>query len=423
MVLNRASRPVSGPWHLFRIRIHPMKLHVLAFALLASLPALARAQSDLYALRVDRAETISHGTIEHAVILVENGRIIAVGQDLPIERGIPIIDAPGMVAMPGIVNPRSRAGMDSRGGSGAEPQTRASGELYARQGIWRQMLEVGVTTLGLYPPGTGIPGLSVAVRPHGDSEQAMIVRDPAYLTIYLRSDRNSKKLFTDTFEKLDKYLEKVAEERKKFDQEVKDKKRKEDEVFQPSQPDEDVRPLVALAAGQIRALVTLRKAGDWLHFLDVLGKREFEYSLHFDLRDEIDVFLVADQIGQRNLRVVVNPTIVTHPGTRRERNLAKELSDAGARIVFSPASDSVGAHRDLLRSVAEIVRYGLDRQVALRALTLEAAGVLGLEDQLGSIEPDRVANLLLFDGDPFDPASQLKAVILEGRIVQGELTL
>src|SRR5204862_5203206 len=75
----------------------------------ATEPGRANAAGDggLLAIRVGKAETIAHGTIEHAVILIEDGKITAVGQDLPIERGIPVLDRPHWTAMPGLVHPYS----------------------------------------------------------------------------------------------------------------------------------------------------------------------------------------------------------------------------------------------------------------------------------------------------------------------------
>lgn len=399
----------------------------IAFCLLALGAAAPDALAqDVFALRVGRAETISQGTLEHAVILVEGGVITVVGQDLPVERGIPILDLPDAVVMPGLVNCRTRIGVDSRGGGGADLTARASAELYPRQDVWAELLEVGVTTLGIYPPGTGIPGLAVAVKPEGETAAEMIVKDPAYLQIYLRSDRSSKKLFTDAFDKLDKYLEKVEKEREKFEKDLekeKDKEKKDAAVFKPSQPEEDVRPLLDLVTGRLNAVIGIRKAGDWLHLLDVLKERKFDFSLQCDLRDDLDLFYIKDEVGKRGLRVIFDPRVVQHPSTRRERNLPAEFVAAGAKLALSPRADSVRAHEDWLQEVAELVRYGLDRQVALRAMTLEPAHVLGLGDKLGSIEAGRAANFVFYDRDPFDPAVKRLGVMIGGRFVSGDLGL
>ena len=84
----------------------------LLLAIAACLGA-ASAQADLLVFRVGRAETVSKGVIEHAVIFVEDGKIVMIGEDLPVERGIPVIDKPDWTVMPGLVNCYTRVGADS----------------------------------------------------------------------------------------------------------------------------------------------------------------------------------------------------------------------------------------------------------------------------------------------------------------------
>src|SRR5687767_2196338 len=112
-------------------RLRPTSLSLFLLCA-ASAPSSAGPSGDggLLAIRVGKAETIAQGTIEHAVILIEDGKITAIGQDLPIERGIPVLDRPQWTAMPGLVHPYSRMGLEGRGGSGFEPQQVPTGELY-----------------------------------------------------------------------------------------------------------------------------------------------------------------------------------------------------------------------------------------------------------------------------------------------------
>ena len=98
-----------------------------------------------------------------------------------------------------------------------------------------------------------------------------------------------------------------------------------------------------------------------------------------------------------------------------------ELSRAGAKIAFMPRSETNPDHKNWLAHVGEVVNAGLDRATALRALTLEPASVLGVDKRLGSLEKDKDANMLFFSGDPLEPGSKLEAVMLEGRIVFGEV--
>jgi imidazolonepropionase-like amidohydrolase len=417
--------------------------------LLAAIPALASAEPapDLFAIKVGKAETVSHGTIEHAVILVEDGKIVTIGQDLPIERGIPVLDLEQWTAMPGLVNAYTRLGLDSRAGDEFNPQVSAYDDLYAGSDDFDEVLEYGVTTLGIYPPGRAVPGRAVVVRPGPDTVDEMLVAREAYLKLYFRSDARSKKMVRDAFAKVDDYNEKEKKAREKFDKDnagkkdekkpdekkpdektaVQDEKKedKKDEkskkVFVPPEPDDKVKPFLDVLNGKLNMLVSIGQASDYLHLLDALGERKLQFDLRIPMMREVDVYEVAAKIGERKLRVVIEPEITLTPGTMRMRNLAQEFTSAGAKLVFVPRGDTTTAHKNWLRNVGEIVAQGLPRELALRAVTLEPAELMGMGKRLGSLDKDKDANLVFFNGDPFEPTTRVMAVMLEGRIVFGEV--
>ncbi len=392
------------------------------------------------AVRIGRAETASHGTIEHAVILVEGGKIIEIGEDLPVERGIPILDRPDWVATPGFVNPYSRAGMDARAGKAATPQRSAAFELRPHQGVYDDMLEAGVTTLGLYPPGTGMPGQAIAIRTGKRRAEEALLKEGCYLKVTMGTTAQEKKDLIKAFESADKHEEKVQKEREKWekDQEKKKKKKKKskkdddkmarldddekgDDGFEPPAADPDVQPILDMRAGDLHALIRIQKASDLLHLLDVIEEEEgLSWSLRVPLRNDIDLFEVADKIGELDLRVVLDSRVTLEAGTRRERNLAAELTAAGAHVVLLPLSDSAQGHERWRMEVAHLVSLGLDREAALAAMTLEGAHVLGLEERLGSLDKEKDANIVFWNGDPFEPGTKIEAVMLDGRFATGD---
>ena len=419
--------------------------------LLAALPALTYAApaGDLVAIKVGKAETISHGTIEHAVILIENGKIVTIGQDLPIEKGIRVIDLDSWIAMPGLVNPYTRIGLDSRAGDEFNPQISAFDDLYPTSDDYDKLLEYGVTTLGLYPPGRAVPGRAVVVRPGPDTAEAMLVAREAYLKIYFRSDSRSKKMLKDALTKVDEFIEKDKKAKEKFDkessgkkpeekkpeekkpeekaaaQEPEKKEEKKDEkakkVYVPLEPDEKVKPFLDVVNGKLNALISIGQASDFLHLMDAIGERKLSFDLRIPMVREIDVFEVEKQVGERKCRIVMEPEITLTPGTMRMRNLAQEFSAAGSKIVFLPRSDTLMAHKTWLRNVGEIVAQGLPRETALRALTLEPAELMGVGARLGSLDKNKDANLVFLNGDPFEPETKIMAVMLEGKIVFGDV--
>ena len=439
--------------------------------------ALASPQTDgLLAIRVARAETVSHGPIEHAVILVENGKIVEIGEDLLIERGIPVLERPDWVAMPGLVDCHSRATGERYQGRAFEPQLTAAIGLDPKLERWEELLELGVTTIGFYPEGGGVPGRAIAIKPRGDTLQEMLVDDEAYLKVFLQSTAASKKMLRDAFEKVDEYEEKVAKEREKWEkeqekkkskskskkdddkkeepkkdekkeekkdssaaaqeppeekpkeeekeEEKKDEEKKEEpkaqtgDVFVPPEPDEKVRPFLDLRHGRLSAMMSIRKAADYVHLVDVIEKeKDARWFVHSPLQDDLDLFEVATKIGEKKLLVVTEPELTLQPHSLRLRNIPAELVRAGAKVALLPREDSVKGHEDWLKDVGRLISQGLPREAALASVTLEGARALGLENRLGSLEKERDANIVFWNGDPFEPSSRVQAVMLEGRIV------
>jgi imidazolonepropionase-like amidohydrolase len=425
----------------------------IALAVALAAPSFA---GETLAIRVGRAETVSHGVVEHAVILVEDGRIAIVGEDLPVERGIPVLDRPEWTVVPGFVNCYSRLGCDSEGGDDNSPDVKAIDELWPKAPAYREVVKHGVTTLALYPAGNGISGQSVAIRPLGETVEEMVLKDGQYVKIVVRSDSPSKRRITDAFKKVAEYDEKVAKAREKFDKDKKggakkeekaeekkafdpaaqdakpDEKKddKKDDGFVPPQPDEKLRPWLEMRVGAKRGLVALSQASDWLHFQDALAGKDLAYDLRLVLQRESDLHHVfekktheldVDGIGDKKLRCVVEPVLTVTAGTLRTRNLPHELHRSGAKVVFIPRNDSLGDHQLWRSNVGEVVAAGLPADVALRAMTLEAAEIAGVADLVGSIEKGKHANLVFLTGAPFEASTKIVAVMLDGEFVHGEV--
>ena len=96
---------------------------------------------------------------------------------------------------------------------------------------------------------------------------------------------------------------------------------------------------------------------------------------------------------------------------------AKQLTEAGAKVVFIPRGDTPTSFESWREHVAEVVAWGLDAETALRAITLEPAALLGIDDRVGSIEAGKQANMVFLSGDPFEVGTRVEAVMLDGEMV------
>jgi hypothetical protein len=426
------------------MRSNSLLLSFLSVALAASATA-APSPADLLAIRVGRAETVSHGAIEHAVLLVEDGVIVAIGADLPVERGIPVLDRSEWTVMPGLVLPYSRLGLDGRAGAEFSPEVSPTAEIFPRSEDYRDVLEFGITTLGIYPPGNGVPGQAIAIRPKGESLAEMLIKEGVYLKLYFRADARSKKMVKDAWAKVDEYDEKVAKAKEKWTKDQEKSKsakkpaegeKKDDDkpaekpaeaakgaakTFVPPAPDAKVKPFLRVRDGKLLPLVSISQAADWAHWLDAIGERKFDFALRVVMQRDLDLYEVLEEISKRGCSLVMEPEISYQVGTMRQRNLPAEFANAGAKVVLIPRGEELGAHEAWRRDVGELVKYGLSREAALGSMTLNGAALMGLEKQFGSLEKGKVANLLFLNGDPLEPATQVVAVMLDGQFVHGEV--
>ena len=426
---------------------------------LSGLLLLAPQAGDLVAIRVLRAETGVGAAIEHALILVENGKITEIGEDLPVERGIRVLAHEDWIATPGLINAHTRIGLERTSSRGFDPSLSPKSEIDPRNDAWKELLELGVTTLGIYPDGQGIPGQAVIVRPHGDTLEEMLVSESAYLKIYLQANASSKKALREAFSKVDEYDEKVAKEKEKWDKEQEKKKKsskssakdekgkdeKKEEVkeekkegalpqeeekkdekgadtFVPPVPDERVKPFLDLRHKKLSALFSLRKAADYLHLLDVIEKeKELDYFLQFPLYDDCDFYEIVKQLGEAKKLTLTVPELTLQQNSLRDRNIPAELVRAGAHVALMPRTDTLNGYRDWLPDVGRLVAQGLARESALAAVTIEQARALGIEETTGSLEKGKEADIVFWSGDPLEPSSRVMAVMLDGKFVHGDV--
>ena len=389
---------------------------------------------DLMALKATKVYVGNGEVLEHAVILIEDGKIITIGEDLPIEAGIPVLELDeDQVVMPGMIDAYSRLGSSDNGPNGTNPQVMAAEGFYPNSNM-KDFLEAGVVTVGYYPPGRGIPGQAAALRTSLRDGDAQVLKDSTYLKVMMRSSRSEKDRIRSIYEEIEKFQEKETKNREKYDKakekidDEKDKNKQKEAKkklgdYEPLQPDPKVKAFMAVQDKSLPALVSLEQAGTYLHFLDALGDKPMEFSLRIPIALESDFGYVKEKVGEKKLRVVMDPAISVNPGTMQQRNLPGEYVAAGAKLVLIPRSENRGSITDWRQDVAVLIRAGLDEQVALSALTLEPANLLGLGETHGSLEVGKAADLLVLSRDPFEVNSEVQAVMVDGEIVHGKVGL
>lgn len=209
--------------------------------------------------------------------------------------------------------------------------------------------------------------------------------------------------------------------RTQYEHDYKDWERDRDEAKRqgkeaPKEPaeiskDEDLEPFAALFRGEIPAFVHAGRADEIVNALKVFRD---EFDLALTLVDAADSYRVAEEIRKRNAVVALGPDV-----TLREKgiliNTADVLSRAGVRVLFQTSGTS--GTQFLRLNAAQAVRNGLDPTQALRALTIDPARVLHVDDRLGSLEAGKDADLVILTGDPMNITSRVEKVLVNGKVV------
>ncbi len=427
----------------------------LALALLP-VGSLCAGDDRVVAVKAKRIVTAKGDPIADGVIVIKDGLIDAIGPaaDVEVPSGARVVEVEDGVVYPGVVNPYSRLGTFSRArsfrvGSGFKNKsdTVPTEELFTRQPVFDEILEAGVTTYGLVPgSGGGFTGLVSVLRPHGAKASDMVVRERALLRLAfpggdsassglknLLSRAKSERKKIDDAKKRRAEWEKREERKRKREAEKKkkaEKKKSDDEKKTVADEKKDKKKagpkvpemksniewIAAAREKTIRVLLEIEEPKAMVHFDDILGDdHELDAILVTSGRGAIGM---KDRIVERGYPVLLTPSLTTMRDSRVLRNPAAELAAAGVEIAFRPGADTVGAMRGMFFNLAGLIRTGLDRDVAIRAITAVPAKWLGVADSVGTLEKGKRGDLIVFSRDPLStPLAEMRYVVLGGRVV------
>src|SRR5262249_48642586 len=146
-----------------------------------------------------------------------------------------------------------------------------------------------------------------------------------------------------------------------------------------------------------------------------------EFGLEAQLSLATEAYLIADAIAAAKVPVLVHPTM-QRPGSPETFNTtlnnAAILSDRGIPLAITTGFESYVPKTRVVRPEAAIAMVnGLRYDLTLKAITLDAARILKIDAQYGSLEPGKVADLVLYDGDPFETTTHVTHVVLGGQVV------
>ncbi|MBI5863710.1 MAG: amidohydrolase family protein [Planctomycetes bacterium] len=386
-------------------------------------------------------------SIEKGTILIERGKIAALGKDVEIPYDARVFDLAGKVAFPGTIDANSYRGTDSPNESRpVTPQLDTSDSIDPSQLYYEDMLRIGTTTLNIMPgDNTVIGGIGRVIRPIGLTPAEMTIAEGAFLKVCVSPKMGFDRMLQlatlrETFAELDEYLNRLAErrydEKLKEDEKVMDvgvaeaKKRGRD-LIRAEDVDDEHRNILRVRGGQVKVLgeagpTLFKPLGAFISCgaaMDVAPAVTFAKDHGFI--DRTVLVLDGDCFKAiKELKAAARPVVLTSNLVHRETDpltgkvtqtfVPKKFADAGLLFALTPGVDASLPERMLTYQAARCVREGVARDEAIRSVTLSPAKILGVADRLGSLEVGKEAYIGIYSGDPLDFASQVEKVFVAG---------
>lgn len=353
-------------------------------------------------------------------LLVENGRIAALGPDVEAPADAQIVDAGGAWLLPGLVDAHVHLGIHEEGEGWAgddvnektDPVTAAVRALDAINPFdvgFDDAIATGVTTVNVNPGSANpIGGRTVAIRTHGRVVDDMVLREPSGLKSAM--GENPRRVHGDQGKTPSTRLGVALVIRQAL---TKAQAWLAKEEGERDQTDLVSAALAQVLTGEIPWRQHSHRADDIMTAVRIA--REFGYRLVLDHATE--AHLIADRLAEEDVPVLYGP-IMTSRSKIEVRNRTPRAPGilAAAGVDVSIITDHPVVPIDFLPHQAALsVKHGMDEHDALRAITINPARVLGLGDRIGSLEVGKDADLVLWTGNPLDVRNRAQQMWQAGR--------
>ena len=199
-------------------------------------------------------------------------------------------------------------------------------------------------------------------------------------------------------------------------QEYLEKRQAEDPEKRPSK-NLAMEAMADVLNGELTAMITAHRAQDIMTAL----RLQDEFGFDMILDGAAEAYLVLDEIKKAGIPVIIHPTMIRTYGDAKNASFttASKLAEADIPFAFQSGFESyVPKTRIVLYEAAVATAYGLSRTDALEAMTSAPASILGIDHRVGSLKQGKDADLVLYDGDPFQYRTHVQSVIVDGKVVK-----
>lgn len=362
--------------------------------------------------------TMGADTIQDGVILIEAGNIKEVSREVKIPPSAKLIDASGCYVTPGFIDAHCHVGLAEEvnpveGDDINETSDPITPFLHALDGVnlrdfaFSDAVQSGITRLLVHPGSANIiGGQSVLLKSWAPSLSEMVYRPQWGMKAAL--GENPKKAYGNQDKMPKTRMASAALLRKSLYMAQKNCDKKQ---LSPNDHFEQ-EGLFKVVRGEMPLWIHVHRADDILTALRIKD----EFQIEIVLQHGTEAHLVADDIAKRGVTVCLGPLLINRAKVEmREVSFRNAALLHQAGVKFCIITDHPEVPIQYLGMCAALAaREGLDENIALQALTINAAHILGVEKELGSIEPGKRADVVIFEGHPLDLKSKVRHVLVDG---------
>jgi len=395
----------------------------MLLVLSASSPLLLPAQ---VAIRGEKVYTSAGPTIADGVIIIRDGKVQQVGpaSQVKVPPGYRLLQAKAVT--PGLIDAHTVVGLSGylnqphdqdqvERTAALQPDLRAIDAYNPQERLVEWVRSHGVTTMHTgHGPGVLVSGQTMIVKSRGRTVDEAVMVPQAMIAVTIGESAREATKGPGTRAKMVALLRTELIKAQEYD-------RKRETAAEDKKPARDLRleALARVLKREVPLLVTVHRSQDIMSALRVAK----EFNIRLVLDGAAEAFLVLDQIKEAGVPVIVHPTMARSGGETENLSMetAAKLKKAGIPFAFQSGFESyVPKTRVVLYEAGVAAANGLTFDEALAAATLDAARLLGISDRVGSLEPGKDGDVVLYDGDPFEYTSHVVGVVIQGEVVSQE---
>lgn len=401
-----------------------MRTLLMLLVLIGSSASMLPAQ---VAIRGEKVYTSAGPAIVDGVVIIRDGKILQVGptSQVKVPAGYRLLQAKAVT--PGLIDAHTVVGLSGylnqphdqdqvERTAALQPDLRAIDAYNPQERLVEWVRSHGVTTMHTgHGPGVLVSGQTMIVKSRGRTVDEAVMVPQAMIAVTIGESAREATKGPGTRAKMVALLRSELIKAQEYD-------RKRETAAEDKKPARDLRleALARVLKREVPLLVTVHRAQDIMSALRVAK----EFNLRLVLDGAAEAFLVLDQIKEAGVPVIVHPTMARSGGETENLSMetAAKLKKAGIPFAFQSGFESyVPKTRVVLYEAGVAAANGLTFDEALAAATLDAARLLGISDRVGSLEPGKDGDVVLYDGDPFEYTSHVVGVVIQGEVVSQEL--